>query len=402
MTALKLKSEEHIDSAKSKSHVLLASLDTFWMPQLQRALSPTARVTLISTWSLKRPGPNPDLDRKNIWPMHYLLQLYKMFPALQFCNNTYSALVAAFDAILCQILDPAVADAYIPLSGVALWSGRKFRKAGKPVILECGSTHTDHQHEVVFAEFKRNGIRQPLFPESYRNRVRQEFVESEAIVLPSRFVAKTFIERGIPESKIYLNPYGTDTSRFRPREADDLDRPFRAICPSGVNLRKGARLLAEAWRKLGWRDAELHWISKPTPETNHLFNPMPPGITWHGWMPHEDLAKLYASCDVLVLPSFEEGFARVMVEAAASGLALIATPEAGVEDFFTESDPEGWLIPSNSVDALCDALIEAKSNRARTRALGLRAAAKAQNGFSVEDYGKRARENVRKVMANYE
>ena len=330
--------------------------------------------------------------------MHYLLQLYKMFPALQLQNHTYSALVTSFDAILCRMLDPFDVAAYIPLSGVALWSGRKFRKAGKPVILECGSTHTDHQHEVVLAEYKRNGMRYSLFPESYRHRVRQEFVESEAIFLPTRFVAKTFIERGIPESKIYLNPYGTDTSRFQPRTDPDMDRPFRVICPSGVNLRKGARVLVEAWRKLGWRDAELHWVGQPNSETEHLFQPMPAGITWHNWMPHDELAKLYASCDVLVLPSFEEGFARVLVESAASGLALIATPEAGVEDFFTEGDPEGWLIPSNSIDALCEALIDAKSNRSRTRELGLRAAAKAQNGFSVEDYGKRARVNVGKVL----
>ena len=365
---------------------------------LQRGLGAEFRTRLITTWSLKRPGPNPDLDTRNIWPMHYALQLYKMFPVLQLHNRTYSALVAAFDAILCGVLNPSDADAYIPLSGVALWSGRKFRRAGKPVILECGSTHTDHQHEVVFAEYKRNGIRHPLFPESYRNRVRREFVESEAICLPTRYVAKTFIERGIPESKIYLNPYGTDTSRFQPRTDAELDRPFRVICPSGVNLRKGARVLVEAWRKLGWRDAELHWVGQPNSEAEHLFRPMPAGITWHGWMPHEELAKLYASCDVLVLPSFEEGFARVLVESAASGLALIATPETGVEDFFTEGDPEGWLIPSNAIDALCEALIDAKSNRARTRELGLRAAAKAQNGFSIEDYGKRARENVGKVL----
>lgn len=368
---------------------------------LQRGLDAEYRTRMITTWSLKRPGPNPDLDTRNIWPMHYVLQLYKMFPVLQLHNHTYSALVAAFDAILCGALNPSDADAYIPLSGVALWSGRKFRRAGKPVIVESGSTHTDHQHEVVFAEYKRNGIRHPLFPESYRNRVRREFAESEAIFLPTRFVAKTFIERGIPESKIYLNPYGTDTSRFRPRADADLDRPFRAICASGVNLRKGARVLAESWRKLGWHDAELHWIGQPNSETEHLFKPMPAGITWHGWMPHEELANLYASCDVLVLPSFEEGFARVMVESAASGLALIATAETGVEDFFTESDPEGWLIPSNSVDALCDALIEAKSHRARTRALGLRSASKVANGFSVEDYGRRARVNVAKVLGAF-
>lgn len=273
-----------------------------------------------------------------------------------------------------------------------------FQRAGKPVVLECGSTHTDHQHQVVFEENTRNGIHEPLFPTSYRDRVRQEFIEADFINLPSRFVARTFVKAGIPVEKLFINPYGTDTSRFLPREADDLERPFRAICPSGVNLRKGARILAEAWRRLGWKDAELHWIGDPSPTSRHLFNPMPPGIVWHGHMDHENLSALYCSCDVLVLPSFEEGFARVLVESAASGLALIATPETGVEDFFTAGEPEGWLIPSNSVDALCVALEQAKANREKTRSIGLQAAARSRHGFSVEDYGKRALENFRKVL----
>jgi len=378
----------------------IVSLGPFHLSQLQRGLSSEYETRFTTTWSLKKNRPNRDLKTRNIWPMHYALQAYAMFPALQCRNHTYSALVALFDAWLCATLNPAVADAYIPLSGVALWSARKFRKAGKPVILECGSTHTDHQHDVVFSEFRRNGINHPLFPESYRNRVRQEFKEADFLFLPTRFVAKTFTDRGMPEEKIRLNPYGTDITTFRPRGTDDFDRPFRAICPSGVNLRKGARVLVEAWQKLGWRDAELHWIGAPSQETRHLFNPAPDGIVWHGWMPHEALARLYASCDVLVLPSFEEGFARVMVEAAASGLALIATPEAGVEDFFTADSPEGWLIPSNSVDALCFALEQAKENRAHTRELGLRAAKRAQNGFSIEDYGFRARANMRDILGS--
>ena len=386
-----------IISPERKS-LLLASLDTFHMPLLQRVLSKSYPTKLVSTWSLKRSGPNPDLSRSNLWPMHYALQLYKMFPVLQLQNRTYSALVAAYDALLCAVLDPNEFDAYIPLSGVCLRSGRKFQRAGKPVILECGSTHTDHQHQVVMDENARNGLKVPLFPNSYRDRVRQEFSDADYINLPTRFVAKTFMDRGIPESKIKINPYGTDTSRFQPRADDDFDRPFRVMCPSGVNLRKGARVLAEAWRKLSWSDAELHWIGGIGPDAQHLFQPMPRNIVWHGWMQQEQLASLYASCDVLVLPSFEEGFARVMVEAAASGLALIATPEAGVEDFFTPSAPEGWLIPSNSVDALCAALEQARGDRARTRQLGLRAMERTRQGFSVEDYGTRARENMRQIF----
>jgi len=381
--------------------IQLASFDTFHVPALQRALSEDYQTHYISTWSPKRQGPNPDLPRRNIWPMHYALQIYRMYPWLQFRNETYSLFVAAFDTLLCSSLKPTNFDAYIPLSGISLWSGRKIQKAGRPVILECGSTHTDHQHEVVSAEFRRNGINYPLFPKSYRDRVRQEFQEADFIFLPSRFVANTFVERGIPKEKIYLNQYGTDTSLFKPGEDSATERPFRVICPSGVNLRKGARVLVEAWKKLCWTDAELHWIGSPEPMTRHLFTPMPHGIVWHGWMYQNQLAELYASCDVMVLPSFEEGFARVMIEAAASGLPVIATPESGVEDFFTPDAPEGWLISANSVDALCEALITAKRDRDATRKLGKRAAERAREGFGKVDYAERARANFKEALYRF-
>ena len=115
-------------------------------------------------------------------------------------------------------------------------------------------------------------------------------------------------------------------------------------------------------------------------------------------MNHENLAALYRSCDVLVLPSFEEGFARVLIEGAASGLALVATPNSGVEEFFTAGNPEGWLIGPGDQDGLCEALIQAKQNPDKTFGKGVQAAARARSGFSWEDYGARVRKNFEKVL----
>jgi glycosyltransferase involved in cell wall biosynthesis len=385
-------------SVKSDYRILLASLDTFWLPSLQRGLNNEYNADYITTWSLKRSGPNPDLKRKNLWPLHYALQIYKMIPQLQFANKTYATLVSLFDSWVAATINPSDYDMFIPLSGVALWSSKKFRSKGKPVILECGSTHTDHQHRVVRQEYLRNGIRNPLFPDSYRDRIRREFELADYINLPTRFVASTFLEAGIPASKLMINPYGADLSIFRPRIDDESGRPFRVLCASGVNLRKGARVLAEAWGKLGWRDAELHWIGNPS-DAPHLFDPMPQGICWHGWMPQSELAKLYSSCDVLVLPSFEEGFARVLLEGAASGLALIATEESGVTEFFSTPDPEGWLIEAGNSESLIEALREARSRPGETRRRGLRAAEKSRSGFGTYDYGRRACLNLQRVLS---
>ena len=284
------------------------------------------------------------------------------------------------------------------LSGLGLNTFRAAKKRGIPTVVDCGSTHTDFQHRIVLEESKRNGINRPLFPKAYRDRVRAEFEIAVYIQLPSDFVIRTFIENGVDPKKLLLAPYGADLEVFKPRPGFDESQPFRVICPSGINVRKGARVLAEVWRKLGWKDAELIWIGAITPETQHLFKPPLPGLRLEPGRPHPQLAELYRSCDVFVLPSFEEGLARVLLEAAACGLPLIATPNTGVEEFFSPGAPEGWLIPVNDLDALCAALTEAKADREKTFALGQRAATRARTGFSWDDYGKRALANYERVL----
>ncbi|GAB4244244.1 MAG: hypothetical protein OHK005_09050 [Candidatus Methylacidiphilales bacterium] len=358
-----------------------------------------ARPELFSTWSWRKGGPG-FAPATNAWWLHEALWLYKRFPILQRQNRTYDSLCIAFDRWLAGKLRRETRALYF-LSGCGLTALRQARTWNIPVVVDAGSTHTDYQHRIVTEEFRRNGLAHPLFPERYRDRVRTEFTEADFIQIPSTFVRRTFLEAGIPANKILMAPYGVDVGQFAQRSASDLQPSFRVLCPSGVNLRKGARLLVEAWRKLGWHDAELHWIGWPgAPEVRHLFRRPLAGVIWHGWMPHETLASLYRSCDVLVLPSFEEGFARVLVEAAASGLPLIATPNTGVEDFFTPGHSEGWLIEAGSVDALCAALEEAKADRQRTLELGQRAATRARQGFSWEDYGRQVRENLGRVMGS--
>lgn len=368
------------------------------MPQLARALSTVQRVQFFSTWDPRKPPALGGAEPTNSISLFLMLWTYKRFPSLQSRNVVYDFLCKYFDSWLSkQSIEQA--DAFYFLSGFATNTMQKFLSHGKPVIVDSGSCHTDFQHRIVFDEYLRNGIRNPLFPEAYRDRLRKEFHLASFIQIPTNFVKNTYLEAGIPEQKLLLARYGTDVSRFACRTEADMAPKFRVICSSGVNLRKGARILVDAWRKLGWRDAELHWVGWPGhPQVRHLFRDPPPNVVWHGWMPHSELSALYRSCDVKVLPSFEEGLARVLIEAAASGLPLIATPNTGVEDFFTPGDPEGWLIEAGSVDALCSALEQAKNERTRTFALGQRAAARARSGFSWEDYGEQVRTNFGKVM----
>jgi len=374
--------------------VTLGSLDLFHLVNQARELQAQGALEHFFATRLR-----PDVERirrelgTSCPPLHYALRVMQRWPRWVGGNHYYLQLCRAFDLWLRSKL-PRTTDILTVLSGVGLESFRAARRAGVVTVVECGSTHTDFQHEIVFDELRKCGLRAPLFPPGYRDRVRTEFEEADYIQIPSQFVGRTFTERGIPAEKLVYALYGVDVGRFTMRPPPSGNEPFRAICPSGVNLRKGARVLIEAWRKLGWTDAELHWIGTPGPEAAHLFQELPASVIFHEWMAHDDLAALYRRCDVFVLPSFEEGFARVMLEAAASGLALVVTPNTGVEDFFAPGDPEGWLLEAGSVDSLCEALRQARADRDAAYRRGQRAQHKAQ-GYTWEAYGQR-------VIANYE
>jgi glycosyltransferase involved in cell wall biosynthesis len=373
--------------------VTLASLDLFWLVNQGRILQSQGLLDHFFTTRVRPEIEGIDADLgTSCYPLHYALRILQRWPQWVGSNHFYLLLCQAFDYWLRPKFSRKT-DLLAILSGVGLESFRMARRACILTVVECGSTHTDFQHEIVLAERRRNGLQTPLFPPDYRDRVRTEFEEADFIQIPSRFVGKTFTDRGVPPEKLLYALYGVDVEKFTPRSRPTGDEPFRIICPSGVNLRKGARVLVGAWRKLGWAEAELHWIGVPSAETAHLFRDLPDSVRLHSWMNHEDLAALYRQCDVFVLPSFEEGFARVMLEAAASGLPLIVTANTGVEDFFTADAPEGWLIPVGDTDALCDVLLQARADRDATFQLGQRAALRARD-FSWEAYG-------RKVIANY-
>lgn len=381
---------------KQAPDIRLVSLDLFWLDHLYQALSTTYSTSLLSTWSLKRRYGWQDASARNVFPLHYALQLYKMHPSLRRNGRTYLDLCQVFDWAAAAQLPPSV-QCLGYLSGCGLHTARRARRKGAVIVIECGSTHPDFQHEVVAAEYSRNGLRHGLFPEAYRQRVKTEFAEADFIHVPSGFVAQTFLERGFPPEKLLTAPYGVDLNRFQPPSAPPGEHPFRIICPSGVNLRKGARILAHAWRKLGWKDAELHWIGCPGPETAPLFTPALAGIVFHSHLPHHQLAALYQSCHLFILPSFEEGLARVMLEAAACGLPLVVTPNTGAETFFSSGHPEGWLVETGSVDAVCAALEQARSDPALRCSKGAAAHRRAQ-AFSWDAYGAMARANYAQAL----
>jgi len=74
-----------------------------------------------------------------------------------------------------------------------------------------------------------------------------------------------------------------------------------------------------------------------------------------GWVGPDRVAELIASADILVLPSFIENLPLSIIEAMASGVAVVATPVGAVPDIVRDGET-GLLVRVGDVDALTTAL----------------------------------------------
>jgi glycosyltransferase involved in cell wall biosynthesis len=70
----------------------------------------------------------------------------------------------------------------------------------------------------------------------------------------------------------------------------------------------------------------------------------------------EDTAPYYRAMNLMVLPSWREGFPNAVLEAAATGVPVIATHCTGSCDAVIP-EVTGLLIPTGSPDAICDAVL---------------------------------------------
>ena len=81
------------------------------------------------------------------------------------------------------------------------------------------------------------------------------------------------------------------------------------------------------------------------------------GLVEH-WGFRADMPAVYAEATLVCLPSYREGLPRVLLEAASTGRAVIATDVPGCREVVV-AGVNGWMVPARDKVALCDAIREA-------------------------------------------
>jgi glycosyltransferase involved in cell wall biosynthesis len=92
-------------------------------------------------------------------------------------------------------------------------------------------------------------------------------------------------------------------------------------------------------------------------------------VTFLGFLSQEELEAVYSQVDMLVLPSYREGFPTVLLEAMSHGLPLITTPIRVAVDHLIERE-NVLYVPPQSASELAEAIITLARDEPLRRKLG--------------------------------
>jgi len=208
---------------------------------------------------------------------------------------------------------------------------------------------------------------------------------SRAVFCRSEALRTKLAAEGITATTVYN---GVNRDLFRPLDRAEACRQLglpenrrRILYVGNLQPVKGPSILAKAFAKLETLDHRLQTIDLiyvgEGPERAKVENilsdfPLCTSVSsvvnnsssvsglrsqvyLMGAKPHHEVPLWLNACDVLCLPSFNEGLPNVCIEAAACGLPVVASHVGGVPEVVKEG-VNGYLVPPGNPTALAAAL----------------------------------------------
>ncbi|MBB4396206.1 glycosyltransferase family 4 protein [Bradyrhizobium sp. ERR14] len=257
---------------------------------------------------------------------------------------------------------------------------------GANYLCDRGSTHILFQRDILQEEYEALGLSAPSFDQRIVEREIEEYDQADAILVPSEFVRRSFVSRGIPETKLIKIPYGSNLKMFYPSDERN-NASFDILFVGALSVRKGLLYLFQAFEKLKAKNKTLTLIGAPTSDLE-ILTPFIPreNVRFLGVVPQPKLRYHMSKAHVLVVPSIEEGLALVMGEALACGCPVLATRNTGAEDLFHDGE-EGLIIDARDSTALTEALAKLHSDPKLHRRMSQQARKRIETLGGWSEYG---------------
>ena len=206
----------------------------------------------------------------------------------------------------------------------------------------------------------------------WRNTTRR----ARTIVCPSDRIRKLVL-RQVPETDTTVVPNGFEPTRFRIVKKKNI-----ILVATRILERKGIQYLFNALE-----DLDLSWEiiiagdGPYLPVLKKKANVIKAKVRFTGWLDHDsaELSDLFETSSIFVFPSDSENFPICLLEAMASGNAIITSSSSGCEEV---TGSTAWIVPPKDPGAIRKALLELTENDELRKQMGNQARKRLEQRFS--------------------
>lgn len=228
-------------------------------------------------------------------------------------------------------------------SQVSLLSIKKFKLQNGFVITESPTIHIAEWIKVMDSEYSlyaKDKYQYYKIHKRLSKRIISEYELSDKILVLSSYAKDTFIKHGITNNKLHQIKLYADNIYFKNASIIENKELVKFLFVGRVDVLKGIPRLIEVLTKISLehKNFSLTIVGEMKEEVEDLFRDQLAFVRIMKPVSKIELKEVYSEHDVLVLPSVQESFGLVLLEALSNGLIVMASNNSGAPDIAKECD----------------------------------------------------------------
>jgi len=197
---------------------ILACCGAWYLPHAARAFH--ARGALAGLWiSDKNTAGIPSEKFRRCWPFRLAMQPFYQFASEIMVERAFYALLPIWKRwVKAQPFPDCNVVHAIAAYGTELFDLAETR-AGVLRVVDCPNSHPMTAYGIWQRECDLwcPGYKVPV-PQRLFARQHRELERADLIMVPSKFCLESIVLNGIPSERVFVNPFGVDTSIFKKKE----------------------------------------------------------------------------------------------------------------------------------------------------------------------------------------
>ena len=337
----------------------------------------------------------PGIKREHIvhFPIFWVISYF-------FKWNLYLNVYRRFDRKIAKKLPSANAKLIIGYENANLETFKKAKELGMTTILDMAYVHHEHLKDLwrENPSYSKALSEDRAFFENMNTYKTEAYKYTDYCFCLSTYARDTMLQGGLKPEQLFTINLGINTQLFSPKKTyAKPGMPFNLLFVGRMSAIKGILEMVEVMKEIKEEYHDIHLkLVGPLNRGESILDNLPQNVSYHPFLPHEELVKEYTKADLFVHFTFTDSWAQTVIESMACGTPAIVTEHTGAKDAILKGGG-GVIIPVGDQGQLKKQILHFYHHREELEPLGKAAAKVAHEQYAWENYNQQVMEALAQI-----